>query len=187
MDSANPHSLRHYLARILSGLIAVSFLYVLGIGPASYIGFRYKRSQPVLEKLYDPLFHGLRVTPLERPLISYMLWWEPRAGSSSCGPTPKPIIARSDIDQLTTALLMYRANTSYVPTTEQGLQALIERPTAEPLPPRWKQMLEAPLLDPWNHPYVYREPDDFSGKFELFSLGPDGVESADDIRKDVAK
>ena len=82
---------------------------------------------------------------------------------------------------------MYQANTSCVPTTEQGLQALIERPTAEPLPPRWVQMLEAPLLDPWNHPYVYRAADDLSGKFELFSLGPDGVESADDIRRDSTK
>ena len=186
MDSAKPHSLRHHLARILSGLIAASLLYVLGSGPAAYIGFRYKRSQPVLAKLYDPLFHGLRVTPLERPVISYMLWWEPRLGSA-CGPAPKPLIARSDIEAITVALLMYQANTSYVPTTEQGLQALIARPTAEPLPPRWEQMLEAPLLDPWNHPYVYRAADDLSGKFELFSLGPDGVESADDIRRDSTK
>ena len=187
MDSAKPHSLRHHLARILSGLIAASLLYVLGIGPAAYIGFRYKRSQPVFEKLYDPLVRYVRVTPLELPLISYMLWWEPGAGSSSCGATPKPLIARSDIDQLTTQLLMYQANTSYVPTTEQGLQALIERPTAEPLPPRWRQMLEAPMSDPWNHPYAYRAADDLSGKFELFSLGPDGVESADDIRRDSTK
>ena len=187
MDSAKPHSLSRFLTRIACTFVGLLLLYVLGIGPASYIGFRYKRSQPVLDKLYDPLFQGLRVTPLERPLISYMLWWEPRVGSSSCGATPKPLIARRDIETITVALLMYQANTSYVPTTEQGLQALIEKPTAEPLPPRWVQMLEAPLLDPWNHLYVYRAADDLSGKFELFSLGADGVESADDIRRNSTK
>ena len=79
---------------------------------------------------------------------------------------------------------MYGAEVYDFPTTEQGLQALIEKPVIEPIPRKWEQQMEAPILDPWGRPYVYR----YRGwwnrsdeQYELFSLGEDGVESADDI------
>ena len=79
---------------------------------------------------------------------------------------------------------MYGAEVYDFPTTEQGLQALIEKPVIEPIPRKWEQQMEAPILDPWGRPYVYR----YRGwwkrsdeQYELFSLGADGVESADDI------
>ena len=94
-----------------------------------------------------------------------------------------------DLEQLRTGLIMYRAYTGDLPTTEQGLQALVQKPTLEPLPRRWRPQAEQSMLDdPWGHRYVYRRAaNEFSGKFELFSLGPDGVESADDIRNDSTK
>ena len=183
MDTEKPPSLRSHITRILYGLIAALLLYVLGIGPACWLAFRYERADPVFEKLYGPLVQAVRVTPLERPLISYMLWWQPGFGSTSY-PEVKSVRARADIDTLGTALKMYGAEVYDFPTTEQGLQALIEKPVIEPIPRKWEQQMEAPILDPWGRPYVYR----YRGwwnrsdeQYELFSLGEDGVESADDI------
>ena len=102
---------------------------------------------------------------------------------------PRNVRAQSDIESLIVALRMYQTYTGDLPTTEQGLQALVQKPTIEPLPRHWRAQVDAPLgADPWGRPFVYRHAaDDLSGKFDLFSLGPDGVESADDIRKDSTK
>ena len=97
---------------------------------------------------------------------------------------PINVRARADIEQLGTALKMYQATTHDFPTTEQGLQALIAKPLIEPIPSKWRQQLEDPILDPWGHPYVYRYRGWWNSsdkQYELFSLGEDGVESADDI------
>lgn len=88
----------------------------------------------------------------------------------------------TDIKTLMTQLKLYEARNATPPTTEQGLGALVERPDTEPLPDRWSQLLEEPLIDPWNRPYEYSYPAKRSKRaYDIFSLGPDGVESADDI------
>jgi len=88
----------------------------------------------------------------------------------------------ADIKTITTQLKTYEMSNYAPPTTEQGLNALVEVPTAPPEPRRWKQLLTELPMDPYGHPYQYRCPGVHNPTgFDVFSLGPDGVESADDI------
>jgi general secretion pathway protein G len=95
-------------------------------------------------------------------------------------------IQRVDADKqaITTQLKMYEMVNYTFPTTEQGLEALVTRPTSEPAPKRWTQLMTSVPRDPWQQPYVYV----FPGKknptsFDLYSLGPDHRESEDDVGK----
>lgn len=80
--------------------------------------------------------------------------------------------ARAQIDSLDKALEQYRLDTGHLPSTEQGLAALVSRPANEP---RW----DGPYLkkdvppDPWGNPYVYKQPGEH-GDFDLLSYGKDG-------------
>lgn len=80
--------------------------------------------------------------------------------------------ARAQIDALEKALDQYRLDTGRYPTTEQGLGALVMRPSDEP---KW----QGPYLrrdvpqDPWGKPYQYRNPGEHN-EFDLYSLGKDG-------------
>lgn len=97
--------------------------------------------------------------------------------------TGKDGAATADIAALTSALRMYSIKAGRLPTTEQGLKALVERPTVAPVPKRWAPQLGSheDLMDPWERPYQYRYPGLKGTEFDLFSMGPDGVESDDDI------
>jgi len=81
-------------------------------------------------------------------------------------------VARAQIDALDKALDQYRLDTRRYPSTEQGLQALVERPADEP---QWNgpYLKKAPPSDPWGQAYVYRNPGQ-RGPFELLSHGRDG-------------
>lgn len=88
----------------------------------------------------------------------------------------------SDIKTIGTQIKAYEMSNFAPPTTEQGLAALVEPPTAAPEPRRWKKLLEEIPMDPWGRPYQYRSPGEKNpGGYDLFSLGQDGVESADDL------
>jgi general secretion pathway protein G len=94
----------------------------------------------------------------------------------------KEVKAETDIKTLTTQLKVYESRNLRTPSTEQGIKALVERPQVEPLPEKWTQLLEEVLKDPWGKEYQYKMPAERSKKgFDLYSLGPDGVESEDDI------
>ncbi len=94
--------------------------------------------------------------------------------------------ARADIESnLSTALDLYEIDNGHYPTTEQGLKALNQKPTTAPEPPNWSgpylKRKKIPL-DPWGHEYQYVCPGIHNTEeYDLFSLGPDGVESSDDI------
>ena len=66
--------------------------------------------------------------------------------------------ARTDVNNLMQALKLYRLDNQRYPTGEQGLQALVTRPTATPAPPNWKPYLEKLPNDPWGRPYQYLNP-----------------------------
>jgi general secretion pathway protein G len=81
--------------------------------------------------------------------------------------------ARTDVNNLTQALKLYRLDNLRYPTTEQGLQALVARPTTGPQAPNWKPYLEKLPLDPWGQPYQYLHPG-LKGEVDVFSFGADG-------------
>ncbi len=86
-----------------------------------------------------------------------------------------------DIANIGTQLQLYEARNLRLPTTEQGIKALVERPTTEPLPERWTQLLEEPPRDPWGQPYMYRYPAQKSKKpYDLWSIGKDGQDGTED-------
>lgn len=94
--------------------------------------------------------------------------------------------ARADIDaNLSTALDLYELDNGQYPTTEQGLRALLEKPSTSPAPINWHgpylKKKRIPL-DPWGREYKYVAPGvKNTEEFDLSSLGPDGSESNDDI------
>ena len=88
----------------------------------------------------------------------------------------------ADIKAIVTQIKVYEARNLQPPTTEQGIKALVELPTTEPIPERWSQLLEEVPKDPWKHEFHYQHPAKRSkSDYDVYSLGPDGVESADDI------
>lgn len=90
----------------------------------------------------------------------------------------------SDIEAISMQLRTYEMLNYRMPTTEQGLKALVDQPSTEPRPRRWKQLMKEVPLDPWGQEYVYRNPGKGGSGFDLYSLGPDGKESDDDSGKD---
>jgi len=88
----------------------------------------------------------------------------------------------SDIKNVMTQIKVYEARNLQPPTTEQGLKALVELPAVEPVPGKWTQLMEEVPKDPWNKELRYVYPAKRSkSDYDVFSLGKDGVESADDI------
>jgi general secretion pathway protein G len=81
--------------------------------------------------------------------------------------------ARTDVGNLMQALKLYRLDNQRYPTAEQGLQALVARPTVTPEPPNWKPYLDKLPNDPWGRPYQYLNPG-VKGEIDVFSFGADG-------------
>lgn len=96
------------------------------------------------------------------------------------------IAARQDIAGLMQALRLYRLDTQRYPSTEQGLQALIERPSGAPAPDNWKTggYLERLPQDPWGTPYGYLNPG-LHGEIDIFSFGADGVSGGEENDADI--
>ena len=89
----------------------------------------------------------------------------------------------SDVEAISMQLRTYEMLNYRMPSTEQGLKALVSQPTTEPRPRRWKQLMKTVPVDPWGNEYVYRNPGKGGAAFEIYSLGPDGKESDDDAGK----
>ncbi|MBA3386179.1 MAG: type II secretion system major pseudopilin GspG [Chthoniobacterales bacterium] len=94
----------------------------------------------------------------------------------------KDMRVRADIQAISTQLKLYESVNGFVPTTEQGLQALVTPPESDPKPTRWYQLFKELPQDPWSNNYVYLSPGrkNPSG-FDLYSAGQDRkAETADD-------
>ncbi|HEY7237545.1 MAG TPA: type II secretion system major pseudopilin GspG [Burkholderiales bacterium] len=96
------------------------------------------------------------------------------------------VAARQDIASLMQALKLYRLDNLRYPTTEQGLAALVTRPSVPPAPPNWKAggYLERLPHDPWGHPYQYLNPG-LRGEIDVFSFGADGVAGGEGFDADI--
>ena len=97
--------------------------------------------------------------------------------------------AIAQVKTLRSALEMYRMDQGKLPTQEQGLKALCEKPTLSPVPVTYPPdgYLESRKLplDPWGHEYVYLVPGPGGTSFELISYGADGQEGGSGENADI--
>jgi len=95
---------------------------------------------------------------------------------------------KADFKNIETALKLYKLDNFSYPTTEQGLMALVEKPTVEPIPRNWKTggYIEHPPEDPWGNAYKYLNPPEFGhGDYDLYSLGADGISGGEGQNADI--
>jgi general secretion pathway protein G len=92
--------------------------------------------------------------------------------------------ARTDIANLSQALKLYKLDNQRYPTGEQGLQALVAKPTVGVIPPNWRPYLEKLPNDPWSHPYVYMNPG-VKGEIDVLSFGADGQPGGEGKNADI--
>lgn len=99
----------------------------------------------------------------------------------------KVTAARTDIQAISTALEMYRLDTFNYPSTQQGLEALVTRPSGTPLARNWNPQgyLKSLPVDPWGTPYQYLNPGTHSAGYDLFSFGADGVQGGEGFATDI--
>jgi general secretion pathway protein G len=79
---------------------------------------------------------------------------------------------------------MYKLDNLRFPTAEQGLQALIQKPATNPVPPNWKGYLEKLPNDPWGNPYQYLNPG-VRGEVDVMSFGADGQQGGEGKDADI--
>ena len=90
--------------------------------------------------------------------------------------------AKADIKAISTSLIRYKTKARIYPSEQQGLDALVTRPTGSPEPASWKQFMKPQgIIDPWGRKYEYRYPGKYnSDSYDIFSLGFDGKEGTED-------
>jgi general secretion pathway protein G len=100
----------------------------------------------------------------------------------------KIVKAKVDISAIETAVKLYKLDNGVYPTTEQGLQALIEKPESGKIPSKWHEggYLEKEKIptDPWGNAYVYLSPG-LHGDYDIISYGADGTPGGEGINADI--
>jgi general secretion pathway protein G len=92
--------------------------------------------------------------------------------------------ARTDVNNLVQALKLYRLDNQRYPSAEQGLQALVAKPTVGAIPANWKPYLDKLPNDPWGNAYQYVNPG-VKGEIDVYSLGADGQPGGDGKNADI--
>jgi general secretion pathway protein G len=92
--------------------------------------------------------------------------------------------ARTDVNNLMQALKLYKLDNQRFPGAEQGLDALVRKPTAGSVPPNWKPYLDKLPADPWGRQYQYVNPG-VNGVVDVFSFGADGVAGGEGNNADI--
>lgn len=115
-----------------------------------------------------------------RPWIFLVLLFGFAAGCRRSGTFFSPTM--TDSENITAAVLSYRIMTGKLPTTEQGLDALMNRPDDLSPEAKWVVLFKEIPTDPWGNEYEYTLLSiDHVPNFEIRSLGQDGIRSEDDI------
>lgn len=100
----------------------------------------------------------------------------------------KQVKARLDITTFETALKLYKLDSGKYPSTEQGLQALVDKPETGDVPRKWREggYLEKGRVprDPWDNEYIYLSPG-LKGDFDIISYGADGAPGGEGEDKDI--
>jgi general secretion pathway protein G len=92
--------------------------------------------------------------------------------------------AKTDVSNLMQALKLYRLDNQNYPSAEQGLNALVVKPTVGTVPPNWKPYIDKLPLDPWGRPYQYMNPG-VKGEVDVLSLGADGQPGGEGKNADI--
>lgn len=96
--------------------------------------------------------------------------------------------AKIQIKNLETALKLYKLDNGAYPATEQGLDALVNKPAVGAIPRNWREggYLEKKKIpaDPWGNPYLYASPG-LNGDYDIISYGADGVRGGEGFNKDI--
>jgi general secretion pathway protein G len=92
--------------------------------------------------------------------------------------------AKTDVHNLMQALKLYKLDNQRYPTGEQGLQALLTKPSTNPVPPNWKSYLDLLPNDPWGRPYVFLNPG-IKGEVDVMSFGADGQSGGEGNDADI--
>jgi general secretion pathway protein G len=92
--------------------------------------------------------------------------------------------AKADIANLTQALKLYKLDNQRYPAPEQGLQALMTKPTAGTIPTAWRAYVEKLPKDPWGQDYKYLNPG-IKGEIDVMSFGADGVAGGEGKNADI--
>lgn len=92
--------------------------------------------------------------------------------------------AKADVANLMQALKLYKLDNLRYPTAEQGLQALLVKPTTPPVPSNWKNYLDQLPKDPWGNAYVYLNPG-IKGEVDVMSYGADGQSGGEGNNADI--
>jgi general secretion pathway protein G len=93
---------------------------------------------------------------------------------------------QADFKAIETALKIYRLDNFLYPSTEQGLEALVEASELDPQPRNFKEggyLAEVPL-DPWGRPYLYLSPGE-NGEIDIYTLGADGLAGGEGQNADI--
>ncbi|MBM69278.1 MAG: type II secretion system protein GspG [Haliea sp.] len=92
----------------------------------------------------------------------------------------------ADFKAIETALKIYRLDNYVYPSTEQGLEALVEASNLDPQPRNFKDggYLQEVPLDPWGRPYLYLSPGE-NGEVDIYSLGADGLSGGEGQNADI--
>ena len=95
----------------------------------------------------------------------------------------KITVADADINSnIGLALKLYKLDNGRFPTTNQGLNSLLSKPSSSPVPNNWNgPYLETEPLDPWKVEYSYKSPGAHNASsYDLYSIGADGLENTED-------
>jgi len=98
----------------------------------------------------------------------------------------KRIKTAVQIKNLQSALDLYKLDSGVYPSTDQGLQALVEKPAVGEIPNNWKEggYIDKIPKDPWGNNYVYISPG-VHGDYDLYSYGADGEEGGEGRNADI--
>ncbi len=92
--------------------------------------------------------------------------------------------ARTDVNNLSQALKLYKLDNQRYPSAEQGLQALVSKPSAGSVPGNWKPYLDKLPSDPWGKAYQYLNPG-LKGEIDVMSFGADGQPGGEGKNADI--
>jgi general secretion pathway protein G len=94
------------------------------------------------------------------------------------------VAAKQDVQAIVQALKLYKLDNGNYPSTEQGLKALVEKPTSGTIPTNWKSYLDKLPQDPWGHAYIYLNPG-IKGEIDVMSYGSDGKPGGENDEADI--